>query len=463
MSDSSHLEVLKLTTELVESYFSKLPDRGVGPSLSPLKLREIYDFKIPKQTTSADQLKKLAEDYLSNAVGTLHPQFMNQLFSGLQPWAMAGDILSTVTNTTMATYEASPLATMMERSLIDKLAEFIGWKKYDGIMVTGGSNANLVALLMGRNRLFPEIKETGRSPKPLVAFISQEAHYSFDKAFNIMGLGSKNLRLIETDESGKMKPESLQQAIEQSLKAQEAPFFIGATAGTTVMGEYDPIQEISVIAKKFGLWFHVDGAWGGSALISKKHRSLMQGIELVDSMGWDNHKMLGTGLISSFFLTQHENALRASHAGGGGEYIFHASEAGSWDLGPSSLQCGRKTDAVKTWFAWRAQGEAGMEKLVDGLFAQAQMAADLILQKPQLELISRPTSLNVCFKVQGAKPGHELEWHRSLREKLMENGQAMVNIATRKGESFIRLIIAHPEQNQVVINKLINDLIQAAK
>lgn len=459
----NHSEVLQLAQKAIDQYLRQLSGHGVGVSLTPLELKERLSLALTAKPQTDHQLQQDLQNYLQYAVGTLDPHFMNQLFSGLQPWALAGEMLATVTNTTMATYEASPVATLMERELVQHLCQFAGWKNGDGIMVTGGSNANLVGMLMARNQLFPDYKKTGVNGARLVAFVSEEAHYSFGKAANIMGLGTDNIRAVAADEQGRMSPEALKAAIKESRAHGEQPFFIAATAGTTVLGEFDPIDELSVIAREEKIWLHVDGAWGGSVLVSRKHRHLMKGIENADSLGWDTHKMLGTGLVSSFFLTPHANALRSSHGGGGADYIFHASDAGSWDLGPSSLQCGRKADAIKVWFAWRAMGDEGLENYVNTLFTHAQTAATLIKQTAGLELVCEPTSLNVCFRVKRPQHLPSSQWHRSLREHLMKKGQAMVNMATRKDDSFIRLITAHPEQTEPLLRTLFLDLLNASE
>jgi glutamate decarboxylase/sulfinoalanine decarboxylase len=409
------------------------------------------------------QLRDDLDQYLRHAVATLDPTFMNQLFSGLQPWAIAGEMLSVVTNTTIATYEAAPVATLMERELVAHLARFVGWSTHDGIMVTGGSNANLVGLLLARNKLHPQMKKTGMGQERLIAFVSEEAHYSFGKAANVLGLGTDNIRPVATDHEGRLSVAALERAIQESRTRGECPFFVAATAGTTVLGEFDPIAEIARFSREENLWLHVDGAWGGSVLLSRQHRHLMRGIDFADSLGWDTHKMLGTGLVSSFFLTRHADALRFSHGGGGADYIFHASEVGHWDLGPSSLQCGRRTDALKVWFTWRALGDEGLEKWVDTLFAHAQTAAKLIKETPGLELICEPRSLNVCFRVEGPSHITSAQWHRMLREHLMEQGLAMVNMATRKDESFIRLVTCHPRQDEKVLRLFLTQLLEAAK
>lgn len=457
-----HAEVLELATKVTAAYLRKLPRRGVGKAFSPEVLAAKLNLKIPEHASAIPGLEADLESYLQHSVGTLDPGFMNQLFSGLNPWAMAGEVAALATNSTMATFEATPVATLMEKELVKLLAQYAGWKDHDGIMVTGGSNANLVGLLMARNRLHPEIRENGPGEKKLVAYVSAESHYSFEKAVNILGLGTRHLRLISTDPEGRLRVDLLAREIERDRDAGRTPFFIGATAGTTVLGAFDPIRDIAKVAKDRGLWLHVDGAWGGSVLVSQTHRGLMDGIEEADSLGWDNHKMLGTGVVSSFFLTRHPSALLQSHSGGGADYIFHDSDVGRYDIGKSSLQCGRRTDSVKTWFAWRALGRQGMSAHVDALMALAQEVAALIAEDQRFELIAKPSSLNVCFSLRNA-PAEDSVWFQRLRQKLMAEGRFMVNIASRERRSFVRLIVVNPDLKMANLRDFLDDLARLAQ
>lgn len=438
------------------SKFHQLADSYFSESSSVLRSKGVpSDLKIPFEGLGEEKLFKDMHSYLASTPRTLSPQFQNQLFSGLQSYALLGEWLATLTNSTMATYEVAPFATKVERELVSFLAQLIGWKEHDGIMVTGGSNANLVAILMARNLKHPQTKIHGNGDNKFSVFVSEDAHYSFDKAANIMGLGSQRVIKIPATHQGVMRFELLEEAITLSRLRGEIPLMIAATAGTTVLGNYDDLQALSTIAKKENLWLHVDGAWGGSVLMSKTHRSLLKGIELADSMTWDTHKMLATGLMSSFFLTSHPGALLRSHAGGGSEYIFHAGD--EIDLGPSSLQCGRRNDALKVWFAFRSLGVSGLERYVDQLMGKAQATTRLIAERAEFELIHDPVMLNICFRLKGEGDRNLL--HRRIRERLIEEGEFFVNLATRRGDTFFRLIMANPETTLEHSNLLLNKLI----
>lgn len=160
-------------------------------------------------------------------------------------------------------------------------------------------------------------------------------------------------------------------------------------------------------------------------------------------MTWDTHKMMGTGLISSFFLTKHPGSLKASNDTGNAHYIFHDTETSDWDMGPSSLQCGRRLDAFKVWLMWRALGHQGLERIVDTLFEKAQEARDLIHQHPALELIHEGKMLNICFRYKAKTDPNQLVIE--VRKRLLQEGLHFVNYSQRNGVTFFRMIFANPE------------------
>lgn len=431
------------------------PTGFVGAIQNPEELKRKLDLTVPENGVSEEVLLRDLENYLKHTPHTLTPRFQNQLFSGLHPASLAGEILATYSNTTMATYEVAPVATLMERELTSFLRKKIGWSEGDGIMVTGGSNANFVGMLLARNLRFPKTKLNGNGNHKFTAFVSEESHYSFDKACNMMGLGISALRKVASTESGLMDVGALREEIKKSLSAGETPFFIGATAGTTVLGVYDPIDEIALVAKEFHLWLHIDGAWGGSVVLSENQRHLVKGIEAADSVGIDTHKMLGTGLMSSFLVTKHPHALRKSNDSGGADYIFHESDESDLNLGPSSLQCGRRADAVKVWMLFRALGDKGISQMIDTLFSHARTAALLIQEMPELKLLQAPAMLNVCFEFTDKK--HNVS---AARKRLLQTGNHYVNIATRKNATFFRMITAHPDLNEKILKETLVDIIK---
>lgn len=446
--------------EIIKKHQHQLEESKVIDFQHPSKLQEHIPFDL-NQPTNPEELLKLIEKFLLFSVNTQHPLFMNQLFSGLDSWSLIGDFISTISNTTMATYEVAPVATLMEKYLVNKMLSYTGWTKGDGIMVSGGTNANLTAILMSRNLRFPETKTKGNQGQKFIVYVSKDAHYSFLRAMNQLGMGTDNLRSIEVNERGQMKAESLENEIKKSLNNQETPLMVCATSGTTVLGSFDPIEEISHVSKKFNLWLHVDASWGGCFLLSKKHRYLLNGIEKADSISWDPHKMLATGVVSSFFLSAHPQSLKKSHGGGGEEYLFHGTNHEAEDLGEKSLQCGRRNDALKVWLMWKALGDSGVEERVNDLKKLSDQTRQMIESKKELEILYPSMGLNICFRYKFNKNSNEK--NLKLRQEILKSGQAMVNFSTREDQTFIRLVFANPTTGETHMKTFINLVCEIGK
>ena len=456
----------------VKKYLSDLGDssKPVSHYLPPSKLKRAVNLELPEEG-DLDSLPEWVASYLQHAVKTGSTRFYNQLFSGFSLPGFAADVVTSVTNTSMYTYEVSPLATLIEKELIKTMGQLAGFKDPEGVFVTGGSNANLVALFAARDRLSPTIKHQGTYHlKPLVAFVSKEAHYSFGKAANVMGLGLEHLLKVDTDRQGRMSPPALEEAILEAKNRGEQPFFVGATSGTTVAGSFDPLEDLGAIAKKHGLWFHVDGAWGGSVLMSKRHRHLLAGLEGADSFAWDTHKMMGLPLICSvalFNTNNTKNVLKKLNDISGMEYLFH-DEDSSFDLGHLSLQCGRKVDALKLWFAWKCLGRKGFEDNINHLFALSQKAADYVKTSSEYELLYEVASLNICFRylprhLKGKTTGEIDTFNLNLRETLLKSGKAIVNYSISDNRPFFRLVLVNFALTEKDVHQFFADLEATAK
>lgn len=396
---------------------------------------------IQKTAVSLDEIHHELEVILKNSVRTIHPLFLNQLFGGFDVTAWAGEVASTLLNPTMATFEISPALTVIEKKLVKELLSLMGFDHGEGIMTTGGSNSNLVAFLCARSHYNPAIRQTGFAHNQFRIYVSEDAHYSFDKAANIVGIGTQNLIQVPTNARGEMIPEELERIMATDLKDGFTPLMVGATFGTTVLGSFDPLEKIAAICDHFKVWLHVDAAWGGAAFFSQTARHLTRGIELADSVTFDAHKTMGAPLITSFFLTRHIGILRGANRGGGAEYLFHEFDNSEWDTGTYSLQCGRRADALKLWLLWRSQGTDGLMKRTEHLLELAKFAAHEISAHQRFELI-HAHYLNVCFQV---KPLHSRENINSftlkVRKELLASGRAMVNYAERAdGTIFLRLV-----------------------
>lgn len=428
----------------------------------PEKIKSLLP-SLNSEGVSYDVLLSDLKIILDNSVQTIHPLFLNQLFGGFDEAAWAGEVASSLLNPTMATFEIAPMITVMEKKVVNELLEMMGFERGEGIMVTGGSNSNLLAMLCARTEYSPSIRLTGFGHNRFRVYVSAEAHYSFDKAANITGIGTQNLILVPSNEKGEMIPEELERILKTDVKEGYVPIMVGATFGTTVMGGFDPIFKIAKICEKFKVWLHVDAAWGGGALFTKNHRHLLNGIQLADSVAFDAHKTMGTPLITSFFLTKHPGILRNTNRGGGSEYLFHEYDNSEWDTGTYSLQCGRRADVLKFWLLWRLHGTEGLINRTEHLFDLAQYAKSEILKNPRFKLV-HANYLNVCFQVHARHDQENINsFTLKVRKALVKDGKAMVNYAQRPdGTIFFRLVFPNHQTEKAHIAELFKLILETA-
>ncbi len=400
------------------------------------------DLKLD-QATRLESLRLVLSDIRANSVSTNSPYFMNQLFSGIMPQSLMADDLISQTKTTMATLEASPAFSAIESVVVRSLGSIIGWPQSEGVCVPGGSAANFMAVHCARHRLYPDIKKTGMPGEKLKVFISADAHYSFKKACAALGLGTDNLVAVPCDTKGRMDVNELDRLIKSTKNERATPLCVVATAGTTVKGAFDPIDQMAVVCKAHGIWLHVDAAWGGPAMFSKSISKLMIGSEHADSMTFDAHKLFGASLTSSFFLTKHTSILLEANDVSGADYLFHSDDS-QLDRGKLSWQCGRSAEAANFWTLWKSLGTDGLGNLVDSLLSVRDESLAWINQQPRLKLVAEPSYLNICLRIL-PPAGHSIDnqWSLKVRQKLIDENLAMVNYATDSEGPFLRLILAH--------------------
>lgn len=422
---------LKNFIELAQLLLKEEDVHPVSTPIPPSELLERLDLSLEEEGLSEEALRRDLEDLIRYTPKTASRKFFNQLFGGRQAAAVLGDLLSVMLNNSMYTYKVAGPQVGVEKVLIDKIAGMIGYAETaDGTFAPGGSLANFMALLMARDRINRDIIDSGMQGR-LVAFTSAESHYSNHKNASFAGIGRNNVRLVACDSAGRMIPEELERAIQDELDQGSIPFFVNLTAGTTVLGAFDPIPPIADICNKHGLWLHVDGAYCGAVFLSSKHGHFLRGMERSDSFCFNAHKMLGTPLTCSILITQKRDDLLFSF-GNEADYLYQTAED-EYNLGKTSLQCGRRNDALKLWTLWKALGTRGLEAMVDKQFDLAEAGRNYVREHVDYELISDAESISVCFNYKGIDP-------RKLCTLLYEESQLMVGYGSFRQKDFIRLV-----------------------
>nr|BAG48266.1 glutamic acid decarboxylase [Dugesia japonica] len=476
--ESQETEFLQEIVELLLDYLKKMRIKTskVLDFHHPHQLKQAmaHCMEIPDTPKDLEQLLSDCKETLKYCVKTGHSRYFNQISCGLDAIAVAGEFLTAMANTNMFTYEIAPVFTLMEEVTLQKLRDLIGWSSGDGIFSPGGTIANLYAILAARFAYYPDVKTRGLFDAPrLIIFTSEQAHYSIKRAAIISGFGLNQVKLVKCNERGKMDTENLIELINESIENKNIPCMVCSTGGTTVLGAFDPIDEISKICKRFGLWLHVDCAWGSGALLSKSHRYLLNGIENADSVTWNPHKAMAVTLQCSVILFKKESILENCN-GLCADYLFQKDKNYDtrYDTGDKSIQCGRRNDVFKLWLMWRSKGDEGFQNQINELFILKDYLCKIIKEKNGFEMvIEKPEYLNICFwyipekyrKIDTAKEKFTMlhEVTAKIKQSMLESGTTMISYQPLfEKPNFFRLILSNPSCKVEDIDFVVDEIVK---
>ncbi|XP_013856797.1 glutamate decarboxylase 1 [Austrofundulus limnaeus] len=493
------MQFLMEVVEILTSYIKKTFDRTtkVLDFHHPHQLlegMEGFNLELPDQPDSLEQILVDCRDTLKYGVRTGHPRFFNQLSTGLDIVGLAGEWLTSTSNTNMFTYEIAPVFVLMEQLTLKKMREIVGWPngEGDGIFSPGGAISNMYSVMVARYKVFPEVKTKGMGAAPrLVLFTSELSHYSIKKASATLGFGTENLILLKTDERGRVIPAYLEAKIIEAKQKGYVPMYVNATAGTTVYGAFDPINDIADICEKYKIWLHVDAAWGGGLLMSKKHRYKLNGVERgggllmskkhryklngverANSVTWNPHKMMGVLLQCSAVLIREEGLLQGCNSMSAG-YLFQPDKPYDvmYDTGDKAIQCGRHVDIFKFWLMWKAKGTVGFEHQIDKCLDLSAYLYEKIKNREGFEMVfnGEPEHTNVCFwyippSLRHLPDGEERRerLHKvapKIKAMMMEAGTTMVGYQPQGDKvNFFRMVISNPAAGRSDIDFLVEEI-----
>ncbi len=429
----------------------------------PHKLSQLMHLNLPQTGVGQAGFLKQVEQILQYSVNTWDRGFMSKLYASTDAPGLAAELILATLNTNVHTYDVSPALTLIEKHTTRALANLFGLNEphAGGISVQGGSASNITSIVIARNTLYPDTKTLGNTANnlKLVLFTSSHGHYSIEKAAQMLGLGSSSVRSVPVDpKTGSMDPSALSALINTAKKEGFTPFYLNATAGTTVLGSYDPIAPLAAICKDHNLWLHIDAAWGGPAILSATHTHKLSGSHLASSIAINPHKMMGVPLTCSFLLGADMRQFHASNTLPA-PYLFHSqpqsqqqpSPSDIFDLADLTLQCGRRADSLKLHLSWLYHGTAGYASQIDAAFATAAHLASLVSEHPDLVLVSEnpPPCCQVCFYYAkgGVLKGEEGDGvvTRGVVGGLVKRG-FMVDYASLEGEGgrgvFLRAVVS---------------------
>lgn len=443
----------RLAAELVDAHLRLDAAQPMRPHQSPDALAAALPLAIDGGAMPWSEAFALLRQVLAATPSTSSRRFFNQLFGGRDGMAVLGELAAVLANSPMHTFKASGVQVLVERAVLRHMGALAGMPDGDGMIAPGGSLSNLAAMILARNHALPDSREHGLPGVRATIYTSAAAHYSVTKAAGLAGLGRGAVRSVPADAAGCMRVECLGPMIDADRAAGAVPVMIIATAGTTVQGAFDPLPAIADVAETTGVWLHVDAAYGGSVLVSPRHRGLLDGCERADSLTWDAHKLLTVPLTCSAMLTRRPG-LCAQAFDEPASYLFQ--DDALLDPGRGSLQCGRHNDALKLWIAWKHHGDDGMAARIDRLFTLAAHLAERVESHPGLRLCRPPASINVCFEVLGTSS-------RELCRALWERNVAQIGHAVVDGREVVRWVLVDPAHTTEELDAVLDELLAVAR
>lgn len=392
-------------------------------------------------------LERFLVTYLGAATRLHHPGYMAHQVAVPHPMGAVAALIDGFTNNPMAIYEMGPPAATIEAAVLDWMLGKAGWRPGGGGVLThGGSLANLTALMAARGRVAPEAWREG-TPRDLVVVAPQACHYSVARAVDILGLGQKALLAAPVDDDGRLVPAALGRVMEG-----RRVLAVVANACATATGLYDPLRAVAGVCREAGVWLHVDGAHGAAALLSPRHRGLLDGLELADSLTWDGHKMLRVPNLCAALLVREAGDLdRAFHEEA--SYLFHDKAQPGFDFIHRTVECTKAALGLRLFMVLAAEGEAGLARFVERQFALAREAASLMRARPGIEVAVEPEANIVCFRADG-DDSRQLD----IRRRLTARGGHYVSTAEFRGRRWLRLALMNPATELSDIESLLAEI-----
>ena len=385
---------------LAQDYFSGVSQRPVFPPMTGEQIADRFDTPPPIEPQTLSVLISECEQIIEGCRHNGHPRFFGYVASPSTPAGAFADLLASAVNPSVTSWRSAPAATQIERTVVRWIGSLIGYdENAQGLLTSGGSMANLTALLMAhRVKAGRAVAQTGvaQFDARMMIYASDQIHFSVIKAADILGLGKDSVRLIPTGEDFSMDVELLRQAVRTDQAKGLRPFFVVASAGTAATGAIDPLTQVADIAKEFNLWFHIDGAYGAPAAMTDKRRAMFDGLGRADSVSLDPHKWLYAPVDCGCLLYRDANLARQAFVTEADYVKVHEQEGiesfAFWDYG---IELSRRFRALKVWFTLKYYGAQRLAATIADDMAMAEYMAQRIESSNDFELMA-PVQLSIC-------------------------------------------------------------------
>ncbi len=446
--------------DLLANYLEEC--RSGGPPVvafdSPQNLAaKLHLDELVREGCLEERLAEFLRVYLAATTRLHHPAYMAHQVSVPTPVAGLADLIHGVANNPMAIYEMGPGAAAVELFVVDWMLEHAGWHPGGaGVLTHGGSLANLLALLAGRAAIAPEAWESG-TPPDLVVLAPAASHYSIARAVSIAGLGRKRLRFVPVDESDRQVPAALRSSLKRAKDEGLRVMAVVANACVTSTGAFDPLEAVAAICREEGVWLHVDGAHGASALLSPSHRHRLRGLEHAQSLTWDAHKMLRVPTLCTAVLLRDAAGFDRAFSEEA-SYLFYGHGSGGPDLIHRTIECTKSELGLKLLFAIAAEGERGLAAYWDGRCAAAARFTAIARRTAGFDAPFDPESNIVCLRWRDGDDDEQVR----IREALLQEGSFHISSTEVNGRRYLRLSVMNPATSDATFHALLDAIARIA-
>jgi aromatic-L-amino-acid decarboxylase len=422
-----------------------------GPQIART-LHEPY----PEEGTDFETLLELfMKKVIPVSINTPHPAYMGYIpGGGLYPSAVA-EFLAAVTNRFVGAWFAAPAAARLEANVLEWFVRWMGYpESARGIFTSGGSLANFSAVVTARKHLLGDNISRG------IVYASNQTHHCVMKSAILAGIPEKNIRLLEVDENFRAIPELVEKSIKEDSKKRGKPFFLVANAGTTNTGAVDPLAELASIAERYGLWYHIDAAYGGFFNLCKEGREKLNGIELSDSLVLDPHKGLFLPYGTGSLLVKDGQLLRQAHMLSAEYLQDHSTPESEVSATEYSPELTRSFRGIRVWLPLKLFGvKAFRENLAEKLHLTEWMYRRF-LEEPGFECLAVPDLSVIAFRYR-PKKGNVDDFNRKLLEKIIKSKKLFLSSTLLNREFVIRVCILSFRTHQAEVEEAF-EIIQTA-
>lgn len=389
--------------KIMAHYLASIRDQRVYPQTTSRQIREKLDSALPVEGVDFERLLDDFRNIVETSRHNGHPRMFGYVQAPGTAVAAIADLLASTLNANLTAWRSAPAAVEVERLTIDWIKQILTYdERAAGLFVSGGSIANMAALAAARCAKAPEdlLRKGARSlRKAMRVYLSKETHHSVAKAAALLGIGRDNVRHVNVDARYKIDIDDLVLKITQDLAAGHLPFCVVANAGTVVTGAFDPLAQISEVARRFNLWMHVDACYGGFSALAPSARPLFGAIREADSVALDPHKWLYLPVDCGCVLYRDPQTARSSFAYEADYTRVIAQEADEafafWEYGP---ELSRRFRALKVWMLLKGVGARALGVAIENDLACARHLRSLVQASDDFEMLA-PIELSIfCFR-----------------------------------------------------------------